>query len=131
MPSNRTGKVASVISQYRVVLNVGTDDGVQLGDDFILYRITDEIFDPDTGESLGEYEEVIGRGTVTHAQQRICTLESSETKDTGRKVIKRYRSNSYASLFASLSPSEVVEEEPERQARPFSHAQVGDYARPT
>ncbi|WP_439559902.1 hypothetical protein [Roseinatronobacter sp.] len=126
-------KVARVIDQYKVVLNVGACDGIELGDDFIIYRIGDEVNDPDTGESLGAYEEVIGRGTVTHVQKSMCTLESSDVKQSGRKVIKKFNpsrnvSFALAGLLGNVASEEIIEEG-ENQKRPFSHAAVGDYAK--
>lgn len=128
----KQAKVAKVLTQYKVILNVGARDGINVGDDFIIYRIGDEVQDPDTGESLGVYEEIIGRGTVTHLQDAISTLESSDVKQSGRKVIKRYRPADQivglASLFSN-SPTEEIIEEPEGEAKPFSYARVGDYAK--
>lgn len=134
MTNRKQVKVAKVINQFMVVINAGLVDGVSVGDDYILYRIGEQITDPDTGEALGEYEQIIGRGTITHVQDRISTLESSEIKSSGRKVIKKYRQT--PSVWASLAlaqgnPSEEVIEEPEKIAQPFSHAEVGDYARKT
>lgn len=49
-----TGKVAKIISKRTLALNIGEDDGVQVG---LHFRIIDgqgkEITDPDSGEALG------------------------------------------------------------------------------
>jgi hypothetical protein len=134
MSSNKQAKVAKVVDPFVVVLTVGKSDGVDVGDDFIIYRVGDEIFDPDTGESLGDYEQIVGRGTVTHVQDKICTLESSEVKSSGRKVIRKFSQvNSLSGLLALNAaigrPSEEIVEEPEKVLRPFSHAEVGDFAK--
>lgn len=130
-------KVASVLTQYKVVLNVGEVNGVSVGDDYIIYRFGESIYDPDSGDLLGDYEEVIGKGTVTHVQEKVSTLESSEVKTSGRKVIRIYKNKrqpAWNSLVAQLgihvdeTPYEEVIEEPE-SVRPFSHAQVGDFAK--
>lgn len=128
-------KVAKVLTQYKVLLNVGIRDGFELGDDFLIYRVGEEVLDPDTGESLGAYEEVIGRGTITHIQDAMCTLESSDVKNSGRKVIKKYKPASQLAPFSQLaglfsdSTTEEIIEEGENITRPFSYAQVGDYAK--
>ena len=52
-----------------VSLNVGSINGVQEGDKFLVYSLSDhEIVDPDTGESLGYLEFVKGTGEVVHVQ---------------------------------------------------------------
>jgi hypothetical protein len=130
MTDGKAAKVAKVINQLKIILNVGSDDDVNLSDDFLIYRVGESILDPDTGENLGDYEEIIGRGTVTHVQNRMCTLESSETKDNGRKVIRKFGGpNGFSALALAFSAREEVIEEPEREAKPFSHALVGDHAR--
>ena len=54
-----------------VSLNVGSINGVQEGDKFLVYSLSDhEIVDPDTGESLGYLEFVKGTGEVVHVQLR-------------------------------------------------------------
>lgn len=135
MSNDKQVKVAKVINMYTVVLNIGSDDGAQFGDDFIVYRLGEDIIDPDTKESLGAYEQIIGRGTVTHIQKRICTLESSEIKDSGKKVIRKYNpeARNALSFLAIANPlmatSEEIIEEPEKSIRPFRDAQIGDYAK--
>ena len=133
MSQNKQPKVAKVVNIYMVVLNVGSDDGVDIGDDYILYRVGEDILDPDTGESLGAYEQIIGRGTVTHVQDRICTLESSEIKESGRKVVRKFSRGAHSALWALgnalATPSEEVIEEPEKTLRPFSDADAGDFAK--
>ncbi|KYC34466.1 hypothetical protein WA1_51670 [Scytonema hofmannii PCC 7110] len=133
MSNSKQAKVAKVVNIYSVVLNVGSNNGVEIGDDYIIYRIGDEILDPDTGESLGEYEKIIGRGTITHVQDKISTLESSEIKDSGRKVIRKFTRTGTSAIWALSnalgSPSEEVIEEPEKIMRPFSNAEIGDHAK--
>ena len=49
-----------------VSLNVGSINGVQEGDKFLVYSLSDhEIVDPDTGESLGYLEFVPGRSSMS------------------------------------------------------------------
>ncbi|ESX19684.1 hypothetical protein NKH47_02115 [Mesorhizobium sp. M1060] len=117
-------KVAKVISEYKVVLNVGKNEGVKVGQDYIIYRQGEEIKDPDTGEQLGIFEEVIGRGVITYVQERIATLESSEVLEGGRKVIRKS-----TGLQGWLTPTtEEVVEMPDK-TKPFRKAMVGDLAK--
>ncbi|EDQ06531.1 hypothetical protein DSM14862_00273 [Sulfitobacter indolifex] len=133
MSTNKQAKVAKVVSRYKVVLNVGEQDGVDIGSEYILYRVGEDILDPDTGESLGAYEQIIGRGVITHVQDRISTLESSEIKDSGRKIVRKFPKNP-SSLWGAIGggiegPSEEVIEEPEKALIPFSNAEIGDFAK--
>ncbi|MFF2772967.1 hypothetical protein ACFVUP_38300, partial [Streptomyces bacillaris] len=51
------GKVASVLNERELVLNVGAEEGVEVGMRFkILYAGGIEITDPDTNEALGNVE---------------------------------------------------------------------------
>ncbi|MBZ9854906.1 hypothetical protein LB566_13940 [Mesorhizobium sp. CA13] len=123
----KQAKVAKVINEYKVVLNIGQEDGVKMHEDFILYRQGEEITDPDSGEKLGVFEEVIGRGIITYVQERIATLESSEMREGGRKVIRK--SSSLSSLQGLFAPTtEEVVEMPD-QTKPFQRAMVGDLAK--
>ena len=107
---NKVAKVASVVDQFRVVINLGSLDGVKTSQRYVIYNIGEEIFDPDTHESLGRLELVKGRGAVIHVQDRMATLQTIDSK----KV-----ENSY---LLSLSK---VREEPQA----FIDAKIGDFAR--
>jgi hypothetical protein len=71
--------VASVLSTDRVVINKGADDGIRVGQRFLIYEVTDEeIVDPVTEESLGLLEEPKGTGRIVSVQKRIAVLESDK-----------------------------------------------------
>jgi len=99
----------------KVILNVGSDDGVSKGDLYLVYALGEEIFDPDSGESLGQIEILKGRGKVTHVQRKMCTLESTSTRTIRRKM---------NSLLSSLYGSE----EDETITISFDEPVVGDLA---
>lgn len=46
-------KIARIIDEYTVVINAGSNRGIEIGDKFEIYENGIEIFDPDTNESLG------------------------------------------------------------------------------
>ena len=98
-----------------MILNVGSDDGVSKGDLYLVYALGEEIFDPDSGESLGQIEILKGRGKVTHVQRKMCTLESTSTRTIRRKM---------NSLLSSLYGSE----EDEAITISFDEPVVGDLA---
>lgn len=55
-PKEKIVKVAEVLNAFEVILNVGSLDGERIGNEYVIYRFADEIFDPDTNESLGYLE---------------------------------------------------------------------------
>lgn len=85
-----TGKVVQIISNYKVVINKGFDDGVTMNNRFLIYRLGNEIFDPDTQKSLGILEIVCGEGKPEHIQEHMTTLYTSKQQIKKTKtVIKR------------------------------------------
>ena len=70
------GKVAAIIDDTTLVLNVGSEQGVQEGMAFAIFASHGEIEDPDSGQSLGRWEAVKARVVATHVQERLCTVRS-------------------------------------------------------
>jgi len=108
--TDRPIKVVKVIDQTRVIINRGSFDEVGVNDRFLIYQHGEEIYDPDTNESLGRIEIVKGRGVVTHVQERMATIES----------------------YLHEKPSVLSSPLPDKFARqvPFNDPEVGDIARP-
>lgn len=70
--------VAKIIDHYKVVINRGSNDGVNEGDRFLVYEISEEITDPISGEPLGRLELTKGTGRVIHVQEKISIIESDQ-----------------------------------------------------
>lgn len=71
--------VASVLSSDRVVLNKGSDDGIKVGQRYLIYELDDEdIIDPITNESLGRLQVPKGMGKIVSVQKRMSVLESDQ-----------------------------------------------------
>jgi hypothetical protein len=70
------GKVAQILSERCLILNIGTGHGVQPGMVFVVLAQGGAVRDPDTGESLGRAELPKGMVRVTHAQPRMSTCEA-------------------------------------------------------
>jgi hypothetical protein len=66
-------KIARILSPTRVVLAAGAEQGVQEGMEFIIYELSDAIFDPETKEPLGQLELHKGRVRVIHVQEKLAT----------------------------------------------------------
>jgi len=67
------GKVARILSDEEVFLNVGSEDGVTEGMEFVIFSVSegDRIIDPETGADLGAIETTKGRVKVHHVQNRM------------------------------------------------------------
>lgn len=109
-------KVVMIIDDYTLVLNAGSTDGINLGDEFVVYALSKEdIIDPDTGESLGKLEMVHGHGKVDNLQEKLCAIKSIEKKNTVVRI---------------KSHNEGIKEEIREEILPFSdYSAVGDIAR--
>ena len=70
------GKVAAIIDDTTLVLNVGAEQGVIEGMAFAVFATHGQIQDPDSGEELGLWEMVKVRVVATHVQPRLCTVRA-------------------------------------------------------
>ena len=67
------GKVAKVLGNNEIVLNRGRGDGVRVGMLFEVFAPEgEEVWDPDTGETLGTVEDVKARAEVTEVKERLA-----------------------------------------------------------
>ena len=127
------GKVARILSEYQLVLNVGEQHGVVPGAVFVIFEQDEEITDPDSGESLGCLEMVKARVHVAHVQETICLVESA----------RKPAEDEYSVLSARMAEVEVagrkrlerehyklaVRRQDVSGSRSLQPIQVGDYAR--
>ena len=126
--NNEMPKVAKIIDDYQFVMNKGSSDGIVAGHKYLVFRYGDEIKDPDTNETLGTLEVVLGRAEVIHTQDKISTLKSIETKrrivsppktvkrETGRGILSMVHGADETSYDAHYQFDDVEIE-----------AQIGDF----
>src|SRR4051794_33708714 len=88
----------AVENTWSVVLNVGAQDGVELRQKFIIFSLGQELFDPHSKDSLGRFEIVRGNGEVSHVQERMCTVRSTNFR------MERPTYNSLAAALSKGSP---------------------------
>lgn len=74
------GKVAKILDDQTLVLNVGKAQGVEQGMVFCVYAPVEDVTDPDTGESLGTWEAVKGYVQATHPQDRLAVCRAFSPK---------------------------------------------------
>ena len=86
--------------------------------------------DPKSGEDLGVLELVRGRARVTHVQDQMSTLETTDVETIPAKV-KKIRRNSMSGRmpFTGAAREEVIEEGSETK-KVNTGVQIGDMARP-
>lgn len=117
-----TGRVIKVIDEYKVVINRGSAEGVSMSNRFLIYYLGEELFDPDSKDSLGILEIVCGEGRPIHIQEHITTLiTNKEEKRTSKTVIKH---NGYLA-FGNNTTEETYD--PETVLIPFED--VGEYCK--
>jgi hypothetical protein len=76
------GKVAKILDDRTLILNVGHAHGVAQGMVFCIYAPVEEVKDPDTGEPLGAWEAVKGYVQATHPQERLTVCRSYVPRST-------------------------------------------------
>jgi hypothetical protein len=91
--ANVEGKIAAILSRTEVVINRGSQDGVEVGDSFYIYSQLGPFFDPDTRESLGVTIDIWGDVNVVKVEKRFCIAE------TGYQVIGSFFPPGLESLF--------------------------------
>ena len=118
--------VASVLDNYTVVINRGSEHDVRKNQKFQIYTLSnEEIKDPESGESLGRLEIVKGIGEVVHIQPRMATLESiQKSVTTERKIVKNRHP------FLAMGGNEEETITPTTKRLPFDDPEVGDKVRP-
>ncbi len=122
------GRIAQIISDKEVVLNVGEESGVKINMKFVIYEESDHIIDPETGNDLGALEIVKARVVVNHVMPRISRAESETyTISTGY--------NSLALAAALVGSTETrrrklqVEESDIKPVKENKNVKIGDLVR--
>ncbi len=121
-------KVVKIIDDYKIVINKGSESGVKMNQTFLIYRLAEEIIDPETNENLGNLEVIIGRGIVTHVQEKIATLTSNTVRKENKRIIRRNNPNLGAFMGLLGDSEEIIE--PTSDTVPFEDPQKGDLAKP-
>lgn len=125
------GMVANVIDKYTIVANRGSNQGVSIGNKFLIVTVGEAITDPDTGEELEKLEIVRGKVSVTHIQEKISTLESYEyDKSPDTKEIKKVSSNGRSAFASIIGGQDTVTESikpGQSYLKELEDVKVGDY----
>jgi hypothetical protein len=73
------GKVARILDEYSIVINIGRNNGVVNGMVFAVFvQSNEEVKDPDSGEVLGKMENIKEHVFVAHVQDKFSTCVAGE-----------------------------------------------------
>lgn len=73
-------RIVKIISEYKVVVNAGSNNYIKENDILEIYQPGQEIIDPETGESLGTLDFVKGKLRVVDVFPKMCVCENRETE---------------------------------------------------
>ena len=113
-------KVLDVLSETRLVLGCGIEDGIDTATEFFIYGLGPMLQD-DTGKEYERLELIRGYAKAIHVQQKICTVQSNRTMEKRTQL-----PNAYFGISAGLTKPEY---ETVTVSRPFVEPKVGDLAR--
>lgn len=106
--------------QFKLLINVGSDDDVKIGERVLIFALGQEVIDPDSGEGLGCFEVVRGEGKVFSVQRRMAVVRSTKTTVERRKKPV----GSIAAAMGQLSEIELITVD-----APFTNPAIGDLVR--
>ncbi|WJL97212.1 FlgT C-terminal domain-containing protein [Microbacterium sp. ET2] len=98
------GKVATIIRDTEIALNIGSADGVEEGDTVLLYRDV-TVTDPDSGEILGSVRYPKVRMTVTSVEPRFAVARIGNAGILWSVTLPRKR---FVGAGASESPDKIA-----------------------
>lgn len=107
--------------QYNLLINVGEENGVSVGERVLVFGLGPNISDPVSGDDLGCFEVVRGEGRVKSVQQRMAVVTSTETRSEMRR-----KNIGVLSAFATGSTPEY---ESVSVTAPFKNPTLGDRVR--
>ena len=97
------GKIAAILNESVLVINVGGEAGVREGMVFVVLAQGAAVKDPDTGESLGRWEVPKGHVRAALVQPRLSTCEAVDLfKSAGEKADPSTQTLSASMIAASL-----------------------------
>jgi sporulation protein YlmC with PRC-barrel domain len=77
------GKVAKVLGNNEIVINRGRSEGVRQGMLFEIFALEgEEVWDPDTGETLGTVEDIKAHAEVSEVKERLAVARLQNARDT-------------------------------------------------
>lgn len=127
--SKLNGKVASIINERELAINIGATNGVLVGMKFkILANMPIDIVDPETNESLGQFdrEKVRVEAVDIYPKYSVCRtykiIASDSSYGSAQSII--------AAFYGSRSRNETLRADKENKIPPLSeeesYIKIGD-----
>lgn len=101
-PEEKKWKVIRIFDECHVLINAGTNDGIEQGDLLRIVGEMEEIIDPETKKKLGTLEKMKAKVRAIHVQVNMCVAESAES----------YKASIIPSVLSSFAPKEYLEKLP-------------------
>lgn len=73
-------KIISIPDKKTILIKGGADQGINIGDEFRIISVGREIIDPESGKSLGTYDQVKAKLEVTQVYEKFSELKKIERK---------------------------------------------------
>lgn len=102
-------KVIKIIDEYSIVINGGLEKNISKGDDIEIFLEGEELFDPDTGESLGTLDFVKDSLEVTEVYLKFSVCERIITKRTHKPSPLSQAMISFAQSASNFSGTTEIE----------------------
>jgi len=119
------GKIAKILDDHHVIINLGAQHGVREGMQFVVFTPGDDIVDPDTGESLGAWEMVKGFVAASHVQDTLTICVATGPPGTPKETPKDPTTNTLsAALIREHMPTGAGERLDVNQAQVSGIPQV-------
>jgi hypothetical protein len=116
------GRVAAILDEYHLIINVGSAHGVKEGMRFVIYAQGADVKDPDTGQPLGKWEFPKGTVKAKHVQEKM-TVCASEAAAPGEKPAETSTRVLSADMI-SVSMREQILQQTQAQKLDVNRAQM-------
>lgn len=97
----KTYKIVKIISEYKVVVNVGSNDLVHEDQILEVYEPGQDVIDPETGESLGTLDYIKAKLRVVDVFPKMCLCENRDG------VLEKTLAQALAPTFTERVPLDV------------------------
>lgn len=103
------GKVARVLNEREIAINIGTAHGVDVGMYFdVMEAQGQSIKDPDTDEVLGSVERPRVRVQITHVQDKLAVASTYKSKQINIGGVALFPALGYGPIAQALMPPNWV-----------------------
>lgn len=126
------GKVAQILNTREVALNIGINDGVELGMLFdIMIPNSYNIADPDTGDTLGSLDRPKTRVKVIQIKDRLSLATTYRKRRVnigghGFLTSRMFEAPRWVTSYETLKTSESMENSADELSEADSYVSIGD-----